>query len=70
VKTYPLVTQPEEEQHARTLITAILALESVEECSSFFRDLCTPTELQAMADRLAELRERDSPTAISTARLV
>jgi ATP phosphoribosyltransferase len=35
----------------------------VEECRSFFRDLCTPAELQAMADRWAvvELLERGLP---------
>jgi TrpR-related protein YerC/YecD len=35
----------------------------LEECRRFFRDLCTPTELQAMADRWAvvELLERGLP---------
>ena len=33
------------------------------DCRSFFRDLCTPAELQAMADRWAvvELLERGLP---------
>ena len=41
----------------------MLALRSVEDCRSFFRDLCTPAELQAMADRWAvvELLERGMP---------
>jgi TrpR-related protein YerC/YecD len=57
------VSQRQEQQHERALFTAVLALRSVEECRSFFRDLCTPTELQAMADRWAvvELLERGLP---------
>src|SRR5258706_13211431 len=57
------VTVRQEQQHERALCTAILALRSVDECRSFFRDLCTPAELQAMADRWAvvELLERGLP---------
>ncbi len=57
------VTLRQEQQHERALYTAILALHSLEECRSFFRDLCTPAELQAMADRWAvvELLERGLP---------
>ena len=57
------VTARQEQQHERALWSAILALRSVEECRSFFRDLCTPAELQAMADRWAvvELLERGLP---------
>jgi TrpR-related protein YerC/YecD len=33
------------------LIKAILALENPQEARAFFRDLCTPTELSALADR-------------------
>ncbi len=33
------------------LYEAILTLNTLEECFSFFRDLCTPTEIQAMAER-------------------
>jgi TrpR-related protein YerC/YecD len=35
----------------RSLYEAIVTLRSVEECQSFLRDLCTPAELQALADR-------------------
>lgn len=54
------MTQRQEQQHERALFTAILALRGIEECRSFLRDLCTPNELQAMADRWAvvELLER------------
>src|ERR1700749_4947354 len=53
MKTNRPVTQRQEQQHERALCAAILALRSVEECRSFFRDLCTPAELQALADRWA-----------------
>jgi TrpR-related protein YerC/YecD len=53
MKTNRPVTVRQEQQHERALCTAILALRSVDECRSFFRDLCTPAELQAMADRWA-----------------
>lgn len=35
-----------------SLFEAILKLETVEECSSFFEDICTIKELQDMAQRL------------------
>lgn len=37
----------------RALFGAILTLKNVEECRAFFRDLCTPAELQALTDRWA-----------------
>lgn len=37
----------------RNLFAAITALRSIDECRAFLRDLCTPAELQAMADRWA-----------------
>jgi TrpR-related protein YerC/YecD len=37
----------------RALYQAILTLKSADECRAFFRDLCTPAELQALADRWA-----------------
>lgn len=30
---------------------AVLTMRTVEECRDFFRDLCTPAELQALSDR-------------------
>src|ERR1700682_2349449 len=63
MKTNRPVTVRQEQQHERALCTAILALRSVEKCRSFFRDLRTPAELQAMADRwaVALLLERGLP---------
>jgi TrpR-related protein YerC/YecD len=45
------------------LFTAINCLESVEECSNFFKDLCTPAELQALVDRwqVVEYLQQDLP---------
>jgi TrpR-related protein YerC/YecD len=37
----------------RNLCVAVAALQTPEEVRAFFRDLCTPAELQAMADRWA-----------------
>ena len=34
------------------LFKAILSLENMDECSDFFEDLCTPSELQEMSRRL------------------
>jgi TrpR-related protein YerC/YecD len=45
---------PRQEALAQThLFAAIAALKTAEECKAFLRDLCTPAELQAMADRWA-----------------
>ena len=41
------------EKNTDFLFKAILALESPEECYSFFEDLCTVPELKAMSQRLA-----------------
>jgi TrpR-related protein YerC/YecD len=43
----------QEARSERALIAALLTLRTVEEYRSFLRDLCTPAELQAMADRWA-----------------
>jgi len=63
MKTNRPVSLRQEQQHERALYAAILSLASVDECRSFFRDLCTPAELQAMADRWAvvELLQRALP---------
>ncbi len=47
----------------RALYQAVLTLKSADECRAFFRDLCTPAELQALADRWAvvELLKENRP---------
>lgn len=53
MKTHRNVTPRQEAAAERHLLAAIAALRSADECRAFFRDLCTPAELQAMADRWA-----------------
>jgi TrpR-related protein YerC/YecD len=53
MKTHQNVTPRQEALAERALYTAVAALQTPDECRSFFRDLCTPAEIQAMADRWA-----------------
>lgn len=53
MKPHRSVTARQEQLAERALYSAVLTLRTVEECRGFFRDLCTPAELQAMADRWA-----------------
>lgn len=40
------------DENMKTLMKAILSLETEEECWSFFEDLCTVSELKSMSQRL------------------
>ena len=51
MKEHRALTPRQEVLAERALFSAILTLRSIEECRAFFRDLCTPAELQALADR-------------------
>jgi TrpR-related protein YerC/YecD len=53
MKEHRALTPRQEVLAERALFGAILTLRSVDECRAFFRDLCTPAELQALADRWA-----------------
>jgi TrpR-related protein YerC/YecD len=53
MKVHRNVSETQEAQAERNLYTAVAALRTAEECRAFFRDLCTPAEIQAMADRWA-----------------
>lgn len=53
MKEHRTLTPRQEALAERALFNAILTLRGVEECRAFFRDLCTPAELQALADRWA-----------------
>lgn len=53
MKEHRPLTPRQEALAERALFSAILTLRSVEECRAFFRDLCTPAELQALSDRWA-----------------
>jgi len=63
VKLHRPLSPRQEALHERALYSAVLALQGVDEARAFFRDLCTPAELQAMSDRWAvvELLERNLP---------
>ncbi len=47
------ISERQERGAERELFRAVLALETIEEARAFFRDLCTPAEIEAMADRWA-----------------
>ena len=53
MKRHSNMSQRQEANAERHLCEAVAQLETAEECRAFFRDLCTPAELQAMADRWA-----------------
>ena len=63
MKSHEHVTPRQEALAERALCTAFAALETPEECRAFLRDLCTPAEIQAMADRwaVAEHLQRGLP---------
>lgn len=63
MKTHDNVTPRQEALAERNLCTALAALDSADEVRAFLRDLCTPAEIQAMADRWAvvDLLRRDLP---------
>jgi TrpR-related protein YerC/YecD len=63
VKTHEKFTARQEALAERSLCAAMVALKSPEECRAFLRDLCTPAELQAMADRwvIVEYLKRGLP---------
>jgi len=53
MKIHRTVSPRQEALTERALFSAVAVLRSTDECRAFFRDLCTPAEIQAMADRWA-----------------
>jgi TrpR-related protein YerC/YecD len=53
MKEHRNVSPRQELAAERKLFEAMAALKTAEECRAFLRDLCTPAEIQAMADRWA-----------------
>ena len=51
VKTQARPALPDAQQSSRNLCEALLSLKTVDECQRFLEDLCTPAELEALADR-------------------
>jgi TrpR-related protein YerC/YecD len=62
-KTHRQFSPRHEAQTERSLVGALLTQRTPEEMRAFLRDLCTPAELQAMADRWAvvECLQQDLP---------
>ncbi|MCH8134543.1 MAG: DNA-binding transcriptional regulator [Proteobacteria bacterium] len=44
-------TARQQKRHEDALFEAVNCLQDVRECRNFFKDLCTPAELQALVDR-------------------
>ncbi len=63
MKIHENVTPRQEALAERNLCVALAALKTPEEVRAFLRDLCTPAEIQAMADRwvVVEPLERGIP---------
>lgn len=61
----PNRNESERQQHDAedALFDAIMRLRTADECRCFFKDLCTPAELQALVDRwqVVEYLEKDLP---------
>jgi TrpR-related protein YerC/YecD len=53
MKAHENITPRQEALAERNLCVALAALKTPEEVRAFLRDLCTPAEIQAMADRWA-----------------
>ena len=53
MKIHRNLTHRQEALAERSLYAAVASLRTPEECRAFLRDLCTPAEIQAMADRWA-----------------
>jgi TrpR-related protein YerC/YecD len=51
MKLHRAITRSQEQAAEESLCTAVLTLRAVDEVRAFFLDLCTPAELQALADR-------------------
>ena len=51
MKIQRVYTNKEEKNAEDNLYEAIKSLRNIDECRSFFQDICTPAELQAIKDR-------------------
>jgi TrpR-related protein YerC/YecD len=51
MKIHRIQVSDEKEEPEHKLYQAIAAIKTEDEAKSFFQDLCTPKEIQAMADR-------------------
>ena len=51
MKHHKMVAEKQGEDPEHRLYTAVAAIKTAEEARLFFQDLCTPNEIEAMADR-------------------
>ena len=63
MKNYSATSSVKAEESEHRLFKAISTIESSEEAEKFFKDLCTPAEIEAMADRwkVVELIKKKIP---------
>jgi TrpR-related protein YerC/YecD len=56
-------SEPYKKRTEDALFRAMMSLNDIHECRNFFKDLCTPAELQALVDRwqVVELLQQDLP---------
>jgi len=56
-------SERQQQRAENALFEAIISLQTASECRNFFKDLCTPAELQALVDRwqVVEFLEQDLP---------
>ena len=56
-------TASQRKRNENALFGAVCKLQNTQECRNFFKDLCTPAELQALVDRwqVVGLLQRDLP---------
>lgn len=57
MKSHKNISGRQESLAEQRLAEALLTMRTVAECRAFLRDLCSPAELQAMADRWAVVRD-------------
>lgn len=56
-------TASQRKRNEDALFKAVVSLQGIQECRNFFKDLCTPAELQALVDRwqVVGLLQQDLP---------
>jgi len=56
-------TERERKRNEDALFNAVMGLQTTADCRNFFKDLCTPAELQALVDRwqVVGLLQQDLP---------
>lgn len=54
-----MITEKVNNKALKEVYEAVLKLETVDECKKFFRDLCTLSELNSMAERFAVVKMVD-----------